>query len=181
MKKILFAILITLLLTGCQTTKNTPTTTVETYLSKYQNLDKDVLKELDNSIKKDDSMSSKQKEEYKSIMEKQYQNLAYKIKEEEIIGNIATVEVEIEVLDYATTISNAKKYFIEHESEFIDTSIDESDVDENSNYIDYKIKKLQEVSDKTKYEITFDLEKENDIWNLKNPDEIVRQKIHGLY
>ena len=47
MKKI-FIIILVLLLTACSSSNNTPTSAVETYLSKYQNLDSDVLKELDN-------------------------------------------------------------------------------------------------------------------------------------
>ena len=38
MKKILIIIII-FLLTACSTTKNTPTSTVEAYISRYQNLD----------------------------------------------------------------------------------------------------------------------------------------------
>ena len=51
-------------------------------------------------------MNEEEKKEYKMLLEKQYQNLSYKIKNEEIVGNNATVEVEIEVLDYATSINN---------------------------------------------------------------------------
>ena len=86
-------------------------------------------------------MTEEQKKEYKSLIEKQYQNLSYKIKNEEIVGNNATVEVEIEVLDYATSINNSKKYFLEHESEFLkenEAQIKEDDLDKAKTYIDYK-------------------------------------------
>lgn len=182
MKKILIIIII-FLLTACSTTKNTPTSTVEAYITRYQNLDSNVLKELDNSLAKEKNMSEDQKEIYKDLLEKQYQNLSYKIKNEDVIADLATVSVEIEVLDYATSISNSKKYFLEHTSDFIgkDENLSEENVDENSAYIDYKLKKLKEVKDKTKYEITFELEKDDDSWKIKNLDEVDRRKIHGLY
>ena len=41
--------------------------------------------------------------------------------------------------------------------------------------------KLKEQKDKTKYQITFDLEKSREVWELRNLNEIDRQKIHGLY
>ena len=109
--------------------------------------------------------------------------MSYKIKNEDVIADLATVSVEIEVLDYATSISNSKKYFLEHTSDFIgkDENLSEENVDENSAYIDYKLKKLKEEKDKTKYEITFELEKDDDSWKIKNLDEVDRRKIHGLY
>ena len=110
--------------------------------------------------------------------------MSYKIKNEEIVGNNATVEVEIEVLDYATSINNSKKYFLEHEGEFLkenEVQIKEDDLDKVKTYIDYKIEKLKEQKNKTKYQITFDLEKSGGVWELRNLNEIDRQKIHGLY
>ena len=67
-------------------------------------------------------------------------------------GTVATGRVEIEVLDYASSINASKKYFEEHQSEFIDkneSTIKEEDIDKTSSYIDYKLKKLKEVKDKT--------------------------------
>ena len=97
MKKIIIIIIGILFITGCQSEKLTPTSIVEAYLSKYQNLDKSVLKDLEMSLEDEKNMTEEQKKEYKSLIEKQYQNLSYKIKDEEIVGNNATVEVEIEV------------------------------------------------------------------------------------
>lgn len=184
MKKIIIILMSILSLTACSTVKNTPTGVVEEYLSKYQNLNKDVIKELKEAINKEKYMNEKQKNTYQSIIEKQYQNLSYKISNEEVIGNTATVEVEIEVLDYASSINASKKYFEEHQSEFIgkiESPVKEEDIDKTSSYIDYKLKKLKEVKDKTKYQIIFELEKENSNWNIHNLNEIDRKKIHGLY
>ena len=119
MKKILICLsLLLLLVTGCGNNMNTPTKKVEEFLGKYQSMDSDVLTQLDNIIASDETMSDDDKKEYRSLMEKQYQNLSYKIKDEEIDGDTATVLVEIEVLDYATSIGKSREYYNDHPEEF---------------------------------------------------------------
>lgn len=171
MKKILFLLVMLLLLTGCIDTMNTPTKRVEEFLGKYQTMDKDVLLQLEATLDKDKSMSKDIRDDYKALMEKQYQNLSYKIKNETVNGDSAVVDVEIEVFDYSNAINNAKKYRTEHEEEF------KSEED----FIKYEIKKMQQVTSKTKYTITFDLEKNNDSWKLNTIDDSILTKIHGLY
>lgn len=191
MKKILVCLSLFLLLAvGCTNTMNTPTKKVEELLGKYQKMDSTVLAQLDSVISEDVNMSDEQKKEYRSLMEKQYQNLSYKVKNEEIKGNNATVDVEIEVFDYATSIAETRKYYSEHKDEFKDEEKDDNTVgekveeaiDKSSKYIDYKIKQLKNVNDKKKYDITFNLSKDEDgIWKLDDISDIDRQKIHGLY
>ncbi|MDD6942301.1 MAG: hypothetical protein SOV80_00095 [Bacilli bacterium] len=191
MKKILVCLSLFLLLAvGCTNTMNTPTKKVEELLGKYQKMDSTILAQLDSVISEDVNMSDEQKKEYRSLMEKQYQNLSYKVKNEEIKGNNATVDVEIEVFDYATSIAEARKYYSEHKDEFKDEEKDddtvgekvEEAIDKSSKYIDYKIKQLKNVTDKKKYDITFNLSKDEDgIWKLDDISDIDRQKIHGLY
>lgn len=191
MKKILVCLSLFLLLAvGCTNTMNTPTKKVEELLGKYQKMDSTVLAQLDSVISEDVNMSDEQKKEYRSLMEKQYQNLSYKVKNEEIKGNNATVDVEIEVFDYATSIAESRKYYSEHKDEFKDEDKDDNTVgekveeaiDKSSKYIDYKIKQLKNVTDKKKYDITFNLSKDEDgIWKLDDISDIDRQKIHGLY
>lgn len=182
LKKILAICLGIFILVGCTNTNNTPSKKVEDFLSKYQKLDDDVLTQLDLTLDNDQDMSDDQKKDYRALMEKQYQNLSYKIKNEETIGDISTVSVEIEVLDYATSISNSKKYFLEHRDEFKESNnINEKNIDKNSSYIDYKLEKLKEVKDKTKYELIFELEKNDNSWKIKNLNDLDRRKIHGLY
>ncbi len=191
MKKILVCLSLFLLLAvGCTNTMNTPTKKVEELLGKYQKMDSTVLAQLDSVISEDVNMSDEQKKEYRSLMEKQYQNLSYKVKNEEIKGNNATVDVEIEVFDYATSIAESRKYYSEHKDEFKDEEKDddtvgekvEEAIDKSSKYIDYKIKQLKNVTDKKKYDITFNLSKDEDgIWKLDDISDIDRQKIHGLY
>lgn len=184
------------LLTGCGNSM-TPTGAVENFLGKYQSLDSDVLAQLDSVVSNDSTMSDEQKAEYKSLMEKQYQYLSYKITNEEIIDDTATVDVEIEVFDYATSINKSGEYYNEHPDEFND---EDDDVDEDSTshednvnsddgsllketkaYIDYKIEQLKNVTDKVKYTITFNLTKEDNEWVVDDISDIDRQKIHGLF
>ena len=182
-------------LAGCSTSMNTPTSKVEEFLGKYQKMDDDVSVQLDEVLSKDDTMTAEQKDKYRSILEKQYQNLSYKIENEEINGEEATVEIE--VLDYATIIRDAKKYYEEHKEEI--ESSNEKEQSDNDNlledavegseeaiensaaYIDYKLKELQNVSDTTTYNITFYLIKKNGEWQLQNITDLDLQKIHGLY
>lgn len=121
-----------LLFTGC-TTANTPSRKVEDFLGRYQSMDSDVLTQLDNVVANDSNMSDEQKKDYKSLMERQYQNMSYKIKNEEINGDNATVEVEIEVYDYATSIAKSKKYYEEHKDEFKDNDKDTTNNNVNNN------------------------------------------------
>lgn len=195
MKKIfmLFS-LILILVTGCGTNMSTPTKKVEEFLGKYQSMDSTVLAQLDSVISSDETMSDEQKKEYRGLMEKQYQNLSYKIKNEDVDGDKATVVVEIEVYDYATSISKSKTYYNEHRDEFLDDKDKDKDdnntvgdavsdiVDETSKFIDYKIKQLKDVTDKAKHEIKFYLSKDDDgEWVLDDITDIDRQKLHGLY
>ena len=155
--------LITLLLLGCENMKNTPTSKVESFFSKYQRLDSDVLNDLDLVIEKDNTMNEKQKQEYKTLMEKQYQNLSYKINKEDINNNTATVDTEIEVLDYESVMYKLNSN------------------DKEEEYIDNKIKYLKDVTSKTKQKITFHLHKKDGIWIIDDLSDIDIQKIHGFY
>ena len=118
MKKILIVLFLFLLLTGCSMGTNTPTDSVEKFLGKYQSMDSEVLAQLDKVVSDDDTMNDNQKKDYQSLMEKQYQNLSYKIKDEKIDGDTATVLVEIEVYDYANSIAESRDYYNEHKDEF---------------------------------------------------------------
>jgi hypothetical protein len=149
-------------------------------------------------------MSEEQKSTYKELLEKQYQNLSYKINDEDISGDTATVDVEIEVYDYQTTITKARNYYLEHQEEFnkeedndneTDNSNDnivsdtvedikevtEDTIDKIKSYIDYKLKEMKTVTEKTKYDITFTLTKEDGVWVIDELSETDKLKLHGLY
>ena len=176
MKKILLLLVSLILVTGCNDMMNTPTRRVEEYLGKYQILDSTVLTELDNVVDNSD-YSDEYKEEYKELMIKQYQNLSYKIKNEQTNGDTATVIVELEVFDYNNALSEANDYIEEHSDEFLD---DEKET--RSEKIDhYKINAMKEVTDKASYTINFSLVKDNKKWVLEKISDSDLEKIHGLY
>lgn len=154
MKKIIILLLSILFLLGCENTLNTPTSKVESFFKKYQTLDKNVLLDLDNYIDKNNKLTKKQKEEYKEVLKKQYQNLSYKIKNEEVEKDVSIVETEIEVLDYS--------------------SIKEKNIDK-------KLNKMKNIEEKKKYEITFYLNKEKGVWVIEKLNDDDYLKINGLY
>ncbi len=177
MKKFLLVMSMLLLLTGCESVMNNPTKRVETFLNKYQIMDEEVLKQLDETLNNDSTLTDKQKEKYRDIMKKQYQNLTYTIKDEEVNGNDAIVTVEIEVYDFNKAMSEADEYLIGHQDEFLD---DDHNISEEK-FMDYKIEQMRKTSEKVKYTLEFNLTKNESKWQLNDVDEITRQKIHGIY
>ena len=178
-KKILLISLVAFvfLLTGCASSDETPSKAVENFLSKYQSMDQEVLTQLDEIVSNDETLTDDARLEYKSLMERQYQNLSYKIKNEKIEKDTAEVDVEIEVFDYENAIDKAKEYYDENKDEFTD---DNGSIDD-SKYMDYKIKEMKNVADKKKEEITFIVKKEDGLWKVQNLSQSDIQKIHGLY
>ena len=177
MKKILGILLVVFLVTGCNTLMNTPTKKVEYLLSKYQSNDEEVLKQLDETLLTDAILTTEQKDRYRDIMKKQYNNLTYTVKNEAIDGKTAVVEVEIEVYDYAKAITDSENELLNNSDSFknstgeVDTTI----------YNDYKLSNLEGVTDRTKYTINFTLSKAEEEWIVDDLTETERMKIHGLY
>ncbi len=171
-----------LLFTGCTDMMNTPTKRVEEFLGKYQTMDQVVLEQLDDVIEEEGTMTDQQKKDYKDLMKKQYQNLSYKIKDETVNGDAATVEVEIEVFDYHKAIEEAEDYLDEHQEEFLDEEATNTPGAINQEkYMDYRIQSLKNVKDKVKYTLTMTLTKNDKKWVLDDVSEVDREKIHGLY
>lgn len=177
MKKFLLIVMTLFLLVGCESVMNNPTKRVETFLNKYQTMDSEVLSQLDNTLNNEETLTDEQRKNYKELMKKQYQNLTYTIKDEEVDGDNATVKVEIEVYDFNKAMTNADKYLTENQDEFID----ENNEVNNEKFMDYKINEMKNTSDKVKYTIDFTLTKKENKWVLDEVDEITRQKIHGIY
>lgn len=180
MKKLVYFIiglgLITLV--GCGNVENTPTKQVELFLAQYQKLDAKVLEDLETTISDQTSLTDGQREEYRGMMKKHYQDLKYEIKDEIIDGDNATVTAEIEVNDYAKILQNAENYRKEHEKEFMDSN---SKYDETK-FIAYRMKKMKEVNEKVKYTLDLTLTKNNkDKWVLDNLTTANEQKINGTY
>lgn len=173
MKKIYIFIMITLLLFGCSFTDmdNTPIKKVEKYMNNYQILTTDVLDRIDSIATSEVNYTEEQIDEYKSILKKHFTDMMYEVKDETINGDIATVEVEIEVTDYTKTLNDVGIYKQQNLDEFTD----------ESEFIDYKLEELKNTKDKVKYTLYLSLVKQNDEWtvdNLTNEDET---KLLGIY
>lgn len=181
MKKILSIIGIVLVLTGCSLgmgdLDNTPTKQVEAYLNSYQKLDDNVLNDLDNILDDEITFNNDQRDRYREIVKKGYQELTYEIKDEKVNGNTAEVEVEIEVIDYSNIITESEDYLNQNPNEFND---EEGNYDV-SLFTDYRLDLLEKNKEKVEYTITFNLTKENDKWTIDQLSEDDINKINGTY
>ena len=145
---------------------NTPTSKVEELLSKYQKVDNDISAEI-NTVLDEQNFNDSHKERYKKLLENQYKNMSYEIKDERIDGNNATVIVEIEVLDYKNTIS--------------DLTFD-STIYTKESYDEEKLNRLENTSSKVTYTMELTLTKDNDgMWHLNALTNEQIKKIQGMY
>lgn len=167
-----------LLITGCgNDLMNTPTKKVEALFNNYITLDKKVLDDLDETMLSETIMTNEQKDKYREIIKKQYQNLSYTIKDETIDGDIATVETEIEVYNYKKIIDDTNTYLKENQKEFLkeDNTVD------IEKFNDYKLEELKKVKDKVTYTLNLTLKKVNNNWVLDDLTDTEISKIHGMY
>lgn len=164
MKKIL-VLLVVFLLTGCMM-GNSPTSLVENLFNKYQMLDDDISNEI-NKMLEAQNLSSDQVIRYRKLLENQYKNLSYEVKDEEIDGDKAVVTVEIEVIDYKKAIR--------------DFTFD-SNLYTKYEYDNMKLDLLEEASDKVIYTILLYVSKDRDgNWKLDSLSNSTLQKIEGMY
>ncbi len=180
MKKLYLLFVFVFLFTGCSFGKdlmNTPTRKVEEFFSKYQTLHNDVLDDLDDLVKEEEKFNGEQREKYKEIFKKHYENLKYDIKDEVIDGNKATVEVEIEVNDYSRALARAEAYMNDNPDEFKD----ENGEYDQSRFIDYELAQLEKVNETIIYTLSLNLTKKNDEWKLEPLTSIQQEKLNGIY
>ena len=164
-KKILLLAIFTFLLIGCSMS-NTPTSKVEELLSKYQRLDNDISMGI-NSVLDEQNLTDTHKERYRKLLETQYKNLSYEIKEEIIDGNNASVIVEIEVIDYKKAIN--------------DLTFD-SNIYTKESFDEEKLDRLEEAKDKVTYTLELPLTKDNEgTWKLNALTNEQIKKIQGMY
>ena len=181
MKKILCLLVLLLLVTGCgMKMESTPREKVEDWMSNYQMYDDSITGRLKDFLDGQE-LEEETRKEYQNVLEKQHQNLSYNILSEDIDEDKATVEVEIEVLDYYSSFNKSRNYFKEHQEEFMDSVVEEQDIDNLKEFIEYKIKELSKVNEKTKYNITFHLIKVDNDWEIEDVDQDTFLKMYGLY
>lgn len=171
MKKILYAFIAILVLAGCEMMDNTPTKKVEALLHKYQVNDSEVVTDLDNVLFMDSDLNDDERKEYHNFMKKHYQDLTYKVKNEKIDGDTATVDVEITVRDYSNAVNTANQYRMDNPDVF----------DENNSFTAYRLDRLKEVSETSTYTLIFHLTKANGKWQVDPLTTDDESKINGLY
>jgi len=174
MKKIIL-VLSVILLIGCSMS-NKPSSKVEAFLNNYINLNDDVLMDIEQSAIKE-NLNNDDKNTYKDILSKQYEELKYEIKDESIDGNSAIVTVNINVYDFHKIEKESLEYLNTNLSEFYNND----GVFSNDLFNSYRVRKLNEAQDRIDYEIKFYLDKKNDEWVLNNPDRVTLEKINGFY
>lgn len=181
MKKIVISLLVTLsvlVLSACSLGNNiSPKDTVKSFLDKYKNQDQEVIDDLEDTISSE--YTGEYKERYKELMINQYKNMDYQITDEVVDGNTALVTAEITVYDYSNAIDNANDYLTEHEDEFYKD--EKEKIVDNEKFLEYKLKLLENVSDKKTYSIEFSLTKEQDVWKLDSLTDTDIEKLHGIY
>lgn len=170
MKKILFFMIVSLaFLSGCDLMMNTPTKKVEELLAKYQSVDDDVRNDIDNVVNSE-VLTGEQKNNYSSIIEKQFKNLTWTIKDEKIDGENAVVEVEIEVMDYKKILNQLN---LEYANRTDWTT---------AQLTDEKINRLNNAEEKVKYTLELNVSKDdNGSWGTPNLTDVDRKKILGMY
>jgi len=168
MKKILSIFIFLLLLVGCSLS-NSPTSKVEELLSKYQTLDSDIQSGID-VVLESENLTNEQKNRYRNLIEKQYKNLSYQIKDEKIDGNVSIIIVEIEVMDYKKAINETTNLYIGNNNYTVEE------------YNNTKLNNLEKVKDKVIYTIEFEVKKDdNGNWKLSSLDNETIKKIQGMY
>ena len=171
MKKFIFLIISLVILTGCGNMNNTPTKKVEAFLNKYQTNDSDVMADLDDVLLFDADLTDDERNDYREFMKKHYQDMTYKIKDETIDGDSATVTAEITVRNYTDAVNNANNYRLENASEFND---------ENT-FASYRLGEIKKVTDTETYTLTFYLTKLDEQWTINPISSDDESKLNGLY
>lgn len=176
MKKIIKTLIIVFMLTACSMS-NTPKSKVEIYLNQFNSLSENVKKDLETSVASE-NLSDSNKDIYRKVLERQYKNIKYDIKDEQINGDNATVTVQITVYDFYKSNNNVEKYYAEHTDEF---TTDNGTTIDLEKYTKYRLDEMLKMDETVDYEIKFNLNKEDGEWVIQNPDRTTLEKIHGLY
>lgn len=175
-KKIFLIVSLLLLVVGCGCMKKTAKGAVQDYLNQYKNLSANVISDMDDVID-NENLTDTQKEKYRDILKKQYQDLKYDIVSEKYDGDNAMVDVKIKVYDLYKVQKDANDYLTTSGDEFKENGVFSNDL-----FMDYKLDKMKKTMDTIEYNITFNVTKDDKgnykVSDLSNTD---LEKIHGVY
>ena len=178
MKKLLktFTILLFIMvITACGTMS--AKRSVIRFINEYKSLSESTLTSLEDVIK-EESLNDNQKEVYRKLMKRQYKDLDYEILSEEYNGDNAKVEVKISVYDLYKAQNDAAIYLNNN----YDLFKDEYGVYNSDKYVNYKLDKMLNVTDRIEYTLVFLLNKNEDgDYIINNIDNEMLEKIHGIY
>jgi hypothetical protein len=180
MKKVLSLLFFILLATGCgfpTALNNTPQKQGEMLLAKYQSLDTDVQDDLNRAVAEEVSFNTAQRERYKTLMEKQYKQLTYSVKETTEDGDTATITTEIEVYDFYKVLADADAYLAAHPTEFQDAN----DAYDASKFMDYRLDQLESNKERVKYTLELLATKTDGEWQMDSLTSTDEAKINGVY
>jgi len=178
MKKIALMFICMLLVVGCSCSlmnADTPTKKTEKFLDKYKNLDDDVISDLNDSVAAE-NLNDENKGIYESVLKRQYQDLKYKVTDEKVEGDEATVTVNITVYDLYKVGKEADDYLVDNQDEFLT-----NDAYDNNKFMKYKLNKMKDTEETVDYTIKIYSSKVDGEWVVQEPDAEVKEKIHGLY
>ena len=164
-KRILLFVVVLLLLVGCNMA-NTPTSIADDLFNKYQKLDNDIDSGI-NTVLDEQNLTPEHRERYRKLLEKQYKNLSYEVKNEMVDGNTAIVTVEIEVVDYKQAVSDLT---------FDSTIYTKDSFDEE------KLNRLENATNKVAYTLDLTFTKNEDgKWKINALTNEQIKKIQGMY
>lgn len=154
--------------------KEDPVELTNNYLEAYQKLDEKIISKI--SYDYNDKLTKKQKEFYKSIMKKQYENLKYEITKEEVNETDAVITVLINVYDYSSAIAKANNYIEVYSDKF-----QKNGKFDTYKAIDYKLEALNTYNERVDYSLNFYYYLDNGKWIMTDINEIDLKKINGSY
>ena len=176
MKKIIVLVMMVLSLLGCNMS-NTPSDEVERYLDNFNNLSDEVIMDVDSKVSMEE-LNNENKEIYKKVLLRQYENMKYEITDESIEKNTAMVKANITVYDYYKINDLSNIYMNEHVSEFNNIN----GIFDNDKYNSYRLNELLNTNDTTTYEVIFSLKKDsNGNWIMSDPSRETLEKLNGFY
>ena len=128
------------------------------------------LERIMDDLIQDENLTDEQSTRYKKLLEKQYSNLSYDIKNEKIDGDNAVISTEIKVINYKKAINDTYNYY---------QGRDDYTVEEYNNT---KLKNLEKEKEKVTYTIDFDVKKDKDgNWKIASLSNETIKKIQGMY
>ena len=108
---------------------------------------------------------------------KKYKTLNSEVLLEEYDNDLTYITVKIEVYDLKKAQDDAYIYMENHSDEFKDA---DGNIDEDK-YLNYKLDKMKDTTERREYEIVFTVTKEDKEYVVEQPTETDLLKIHGVY